>query len=334
MYRKYRDEYLEVDIFYMSMSMSMGTIGPGGKHTILPSTQSPSSLPSIALEVPTSHPSASTSVVADQERLVRCTGPPSTDLYLLLEVELSAGKTEFIEDLTQALNYALSVSYQLCDARRSLMESSTGNDRGERQLIEEKGILISPISIKETGEECSVQSVLASSCNLALADFEAFGADAGDRVVSSIESVITKNDSFENELMLHGIVGIRIREINRGTNVDASNSSKTIRQANNMSSGQTTMALVLSAAAVTLIVAIILRRGAIRRRHLGYIPTEEEQYDDRYCLGISPREQLCSPDRAEHSSDVDTYNSTWIPFSTEASSVNDESHLNSKTSLD
>jgi hypothetical protein len=237
-----------------------------------------------------------------------------------LEVELAVGKSDYTFDLQKALENALSKDYALCEAGRRLTKSSpeVGMKR-RRILVDGDGdneILLSPLVFKDTGEECTQQSVLASSCVVTTVEFEAYGTDNEDMIMSSLKSITVESSTFDTELMMNGIVDVRFHEANRSNSIDYSNSSVHLRSTSNLTSGQTTMAVVLSLAAVILVAAIILRRSAARRKHMGYGPTYEEQYGNE-CLGIT------SLDRMEHSSDSsDTYYSPRIPFpGTSAASI-------------
>jgi hypothetical protein len=126
-----------------------------------------------------------------------------------------------------------------------------------------------------------------------------------------VDSISKESETFHTELKMKGIVDVRVvPETSRGANVGASNSS--ISTTGTISSTHTIMAVVLSAAGVTLLVGIILRRGSIRRNHFGYAPTLEETYDNQ-CLGIQ------SLERMENSSDQGTHHTLRSPNPTVAS---------------
>jgi hypothetical protein len=130
---------------------------------------------------------------------------------------------------------------------------------------------------------------------------EAYGTEDREAIVASVDLIITDDVTFDGELMVHGIVDVRLVEdtSDGGSSVAASTSSAA--SSGTVKSSQTVMAVILSVAAVTLVVAIILRQGAKRRRHFAYGPTMEEIYGESHCLGIRSLEQM------EHSSDYDTH---------------------------
>jgi hypothetical protein len=92
------------------MSMSMSSSPEGRDATFSP-----------PLEVELLHGTDAPSAVPVVERLIPCAGSASTFVRITLEVELTVGKTDFSNDLEQALTTALlGESYTFCDPRRRL----------------------------------------------------------------------------------------------------------------------------------------------------------------------------------------------------------------------
>lgn len=280
-------ELLQVDLFSMSLSMSM-TGGPANRDAnISPPTPAPS--PDVASAPGSVPPSA----VLLAERVISCTGSTNTPVSITLEVELAVGKTNYAKDLEQALTNALASdeSYSMCDPSRRLAETKASSHEG-RHLQDSPSILLSPVIVTETQQSCMAQGTSASSCVVATAEMEAFGTQDSRIIAASVDSIAKSDDTFDTKLKMNGIMDVRVvPNTNRATNIESSNSaisatSSTVR------SKQTILAIVCSVAAVTLVVALILRRGSRRRRHLWYGPTMEETYDENQCLGIQPRESF------------------------------------------
>jgi hypothetical protein len=231
--------------------------------------------------------------------LIPCTGSVSTSISITLDVELAIGKTDFSDDLEYALSTALSdKNYTMCDPRRRLAERDAAHPK-KRNLQE--SVLLSPVVVTEIEQSCITKDSSASSCHVATAEMQAFGADTSEGIVASVDSIAKDDASFDTLLKMKGIVAVRVvPTTSRGTNVDASNAAAPSTSEATVRSSQTVMAVVLSVAALTLVVAVIVRRGARRKRHLWYGPTMEETYDENHCLGIQPRESF------ENTSDIDT----------------------------
>jgi hypothetical protein len=266
----------------LSMSMSMST-SPEGRDA------------SISVPFVTDAPSAPFRT----ERLIPCSGTVSTLVSMSLEVELVVGKTDFTGDLEQALTAALlDGSYTMCDPRRRLAEKT---DLHQRKRSLQASILLSPVVVTATQQSCITTDSSATSCRVATAEMQAFGTDNSQSIVTSVDSITKDDVFFDTILKTKGIVAVRvIQQTNRGSNVEASNAATSSTLEPTVRSSQTIMAVVLSVAALTLVVAVIVRRGATRKRHLWYGPTVEETYDENQCLGIQPRESF------ENTSDVDT----------------------------
>lgn len=266
--------------------MSM-TEGPANRDANTPMTPAPS--PDVASSPGSDPPSA----VLLAERLISCTGSITTPVSITLEVELAVGKTNYSKDLEHALTTALASddSYSMCDPSRRLAKTKASSHTG-RHLQDSPSIVLSPVIVAETQQSCVAQATSASSCMVATAEMEAFGTQNSQIIAASIDSIVKNDDTFDTELKMIGIVDVRVvPNKNRETNIEASNSA--ISPANStVRSKQTIMAIVLSVAAVILVVAIILHRGSRKRRHLWYGPTMEETYDENRCLGIQPRENF------------------------------------------
>jgi hypothetical protein len=235
---------------------------------------------------------------------IPCTGSESTFVSVTLEIELAIGKTDFTEDLEQALTTALDGRYILCDPRRRLSEKSTLHPKTR---MSQDSILLSPVVVRDTEQSCITKDTSASSCRVAIAEMQAFGTDSSESVVASIESIAKDDTSFDTTLIMKGIVAVRVVEkTNQGNNIEASSATTTSVSKATVRSSHTVMAVVLSVAALTLVIVVIVRRGARRRRHLLYGPTMEKTYSENQCLGIQPRDSF------ENSSDNETFYSPRV----------------------
>jgi hypothetical protein len=178
----------------------------------------------------------------------------------------------------------------------------------------QESVLLSPVVVTETEQSCITKDHSASSCRVATAEMQAFGTDTSQNIVASVDSIAKDDVSFDSLLKRKGIVVVRVvQNPSRGTNIETSNAATTSTSESTVRSSQTVMAVVLSAAALTLVVAIIVKRGARKERHLWYGPTMEENYDENQCLGIQPRESF------ENASDIDTLYSPKAEHSQAAS---------------
>ncbi|KAG7350243.1 hypothetical protein IV203_009603 [Nitzschia inconspicua] len=306
-------EVVEANGFSLSMSMSM-SIPPSGRDAPLISLPRDTATPAPSPES-TSPPSG---IVIQAERLLRCTGSTNTAVRVTLQVELAIGKTHFEKDLETALTSALTRKerFSMCDPSRRLTEWKMN-----RQLEVDR-IFLSPLIVTELQQTCTAQDDSESSCRLATAEMAAFGTDDSQIILNTLDSIVKDDSSFHTELKMNGILDIRIvqeqlGDTDRGSNIDAaiSESSSANSSPSTIRSRQNVTAIVLSVTAVIVLVAVIIRRGARRRRHLWYGPTMEEIYDENQCLGIQPRESFESP------SDMDspTYQSPSQIFRTTAS---------------
>ncbi len=268
---------------YLSMSLSMSMDYDTPSLPIVPSN-SPGPTPvSSPLVTP-----APIVVIVNSDRVATidtCIGQPSTNVTVSFEVELAAGTETLSDGLTQFLANYLSLEYPSCAESRRVLATGEGED-STKQFQQGGGVMrLGAITVEETGERCVARSVLASSCRKANAEIEVFG-DAGDAtniLGTSLQSLTKDDEEIANQLMMAGIVHLRVVDTTTAASSDEisseANSSATSADGNG-ESGRTRMAIILSLTAVSLVVVVIMVGGSRWRRHrsnLQYAPTFDEQ---------------------------------------------------------
>lgn len=272
----------------MSLSMSMSDYDSASRPNVPSNSQGPTPYPSPSVTTT----EAPIMVIASSDRVTpgdACTGQPSTNVTISLEVELAHGTEKISDDLTQILANYLSDEYPPCAESRRLLVIEGHSSRRDLQQV--GGVIrLGVITLQETDEQCVAQSALASSCRMVNAEMKVFGgagAATESSIDTSLQSMATNDEVIVNRLIEVGIVDLRVVDTaTPRSDEEKSEANSTTNSADrNGESGRETMAIVLSVTLVSLVLVAILGWGSgwrRRRSHLAYFPTLEEQQYDSY----------------------------------------------------
>ena len=140
-------------------------------------------------------------------------------------------------------------------------------------------------------ETCNPQSVSASQCRVATAGFLVSGdgaKNATDEIRTSLDSIFENDEAFDDELLMKGIVDVRLRDVSSENALNAP-----LRSGNGSVTARPAVVAVLSVAACTVVAAAVM----VRR------------------FGLSP-----GVDKTETDSDSDSYDET-VPATMAASTT-------------
>mmetsp|Transcript_14016 Transcript_14016/g.22070 ORF Transcript_14016/g.22070 Transcript_14016/m.22070 type:complete len:345 (-) Transcript_14016:180-1214(-) len=274
-------ELLEEDLLFLSMSMSLSmsldynpAVSAPTPSPTKQNTQSPTSLETSPSSEP---PQASFFIDDSNVEAIQCEGDAQI-LSIGLEVETAIGKDGFEGDLENALRVAFANIYSFCGTRRL----------SGRILMDES--FVGSVSIEEQSDEsCSAQSNLASSCHVAVSNFEVYGDGIDTQGIRESMAMVFADSDFDNGLLLNGIVDVRLREDPSTEAPTAAASDTDVAQTNkeaavsaplaagdNAASGRAegpkVLSAILAATAGTILLAVIVRKFYQK-------PTPDGKYD-------------------------------------------------------
>jgi len=278
-------ELIEVEAFSMSMSMSMDMTVPSPTPSPAPvGNRSPTE----GTFTPTTEITLNDGIDTTIPR-VGCDEQIQSVVTLLLEVETAIGKESYTNDVADALKKALANEYDSCAFPRRRLEDGVSILLGDVTLTEEQNTV-----------PCAVRSPLADQCRTARADI-IVASEANQDLVRTImkdstENILEFNDAFDVELLLEGVVDVRVAENAQTTPNGARGAEAQI------SSGSPATTAVISVAAVgALILALVAAR---RRGPKDYVDIDAVKEDSVFF----------EPDRA-------SYAETFIDTAPESSAV-------------
>lgn len=244
----------EIDVFFrdladidelsmsmtLSMSMSMPSVGDRGSLPI----PSP-------IETPSTETTAAPSALVTLNEIVN--DQIQTLVSIPLEVETSSGTETFTREVSESLANALSNSYPSCEVFER---------RRRRRRLEDDAVCMKGITVIDETNSCTVLSKQASDCHHARAEViiaSPEGVLIEAPLKEAVRVVVDESKEFDDELMVAGIVDVRIR--------DEGNDSPRgiIGSGDDPSRNPTTTAVVSAAAASAFILAALAFRRSTRK---------------------------------------------------------------------